>query len=256
MSLARLSALALTFALAACGSDATDESAPGPTAAADSTPGHAAPATGVSRPGPLIPGGDGFLAAIAPRKGLTLHERPHGKVVARLKARTRWGSPTVVWAVERRGDWLGVVATALDNNELAWLDARRQRPRLFRTPLSLHADLSERSLELRRRGRVVRRMPVTIGGPRSPTPTGRFSVTDKLLPGPRRGYYGCCILALSGRQPQLRPGWAGGDRIAIHGSASGATGSAASAGCLRARDDDLRRLMKVVPVGTPVVIRP
>jgi lipoprotein-anchoring transpeptidase ErfK/SrfK len=95
-------------------------------------------------------------------------------------------------------------------------------------------------------------MSVGIGAPNTPTPTGRFIVTDKLIPNRAHSFYGCCLLALSGRQPHLRPGWAGGDRIAIHG---GSTGGAASAGCLHASDADLRRLMKLLPVGTPVYIR-
>jgi lipoprotein-anchoring transpeptidase ErfK/SrfK len=57
---------------------------------------------------------------------------------------------------------------------------------------------------------------------------------------------------LSGRQSHLRPGWAGGDRVAIHG---GSVGGAASAGCIHANDADLIRLMKVVPIGTPVYIQ-
>ena len=100
----------------------------------------------------------------------------------------------------------------------------------------------------------MRTIPVTIGAPSTPTPTGRFEVTDKLIP-PAGSGYGCCILALSGHQPHLRPGWAGSDRIAIHGSPDQLVGAAASAGCLRATNSDLRALMKRVPLGTPVVIR-
>jgi hypothetical protein len=199
----------------------------------------------------LIPSGTGNLAAMASPRGFTLRDRPGGKVVAHLRPTTTWGSPTVVWAAKRRGDWLGVVSTVLENNQVAWLDARRDHPRMWRTRLSLHADLSARTLELRRGARVVRRMSVGVGSPDTPTPVGRFSVTDKLVPDRSLSYYGCCLLALSGRQAHLRPGWAGGDRIAIHG---GSTGGAASAGCLHASDADLRHLMKLIPIGTPVYI--
>jgi lipoprotein-anchoring transpeptidase ErfK/SrfK len=126
---------------------------------------------------------------------------------------------------------------------------------MWRSRLELRADLSDRTLELWRGRRVVRRIPISIGGPSTPTPVGRFAVTDKLNPGPGQSYYGCCLLALSGHQPNLRPGWAGGDRIAIHGSEAQQTGTAASGGCLRARDRDLRALMRIVPIGTPIVIR-
>jgi hypothetical protein len=199
-----------------------------------------------------IPRGPGNLAAMAPPKGLTLRDAPGGRVIAHLKPQTAWDSPTVVWVAKRRGRWLGVVATPLGNNQIGWLDVLHDHPRMWRTQLSLHADLSARTLELRRGRRVVRRMSVGIGGAGTPTPVGHFSVTDKLIPGRGLSYYGCCLLALSGHQRNLRPGWAGGDRIAIHG---GSTGGAASAGCLHASDTDLRRLMRIVPIGTPVYIR-
>jgi hypothetical protein len=202
-----------------------------------------------------IPGGTGFLAAMAPKQGLTLRDKPNGSVIAHLRPRTSWGSPTVVWATGRRGDWLSVIATALPNDRLGWLDVRHDRPRMWRSRLALYADLSQRTLELRRGSKVVRRVRITIGAAATPTPVGRFAVTDKLIPSRGVAYYGCCLLALSGHQPRLRPGWAGGDRIAIHGSAAGRVGNAASAGCLRASNRDLRALMKVVPIGTPVVIR-
>jgi lipoprotein-anchoring transpeptidase ErfK/SrfK len=96
---------------------------------------------------------------------------------------------------------------------------------------------------------------VAIGRAGSETPTGRFAVTDKLTGTSYGPYYGCCIMALSGHQPNPPPGWTGGTRLAIHGTDSPATiGTAASAGCLRAGDGDLHQLMRRVPVGTPVSI--
>jgi hypothetical protein len=244
MSLARVTALLLTFLVAGCGSH-DDKQVSQPTVL--TTP----VAPKAARPALTIPGGSGHLAAMVRLRGMTLRDRPGGKVIARLKPTTEYGSPTVVWAPERRGHWLGVVSTAGGNNRITWVDIVRDQPRMWRSPYSLHADLSARTLELRRGAKTIRRVTVGIGAPNTPTPTGRFVVTDKLIPNRAHSYYGCCLLALSGRQPHLRPGWAGGDRIAIHG---GSTGGAASAGCLHAADADLRHLMKVLPVGTPVYI--
>ncbi|HJS70827.1 MAG TPA: L,D-transpeptidase, partial [Gaiellaceae bacterium] len=113
-----------------------------------------------------------------------------------------------------------------------------------------------RRLVVRRGGEVVRKMTVAIGRAGSPTPVGRFAVTDK-LPGSRYGsYYGCCILALSAHQPNLPPGWTGGDRIAVHGTNDPSSiGAAVSAGCPRASAEDMRSLMRVVPLGAPVFVR-
>ena len=54
--------------------------------------------------------------------------------------------------------------------------------------------------------------------------------------------------------PALPSGWLGGNRIAIHGT-SGPLGVAASHGCVRAADADVRALVRSVPLGTPVFIR-
>jgi L,D-transpeptidase catalytic domain len=187
---------------------------------------------------------------------VALSERPGGPAVMRVGARTEFGSKQVLGVAARRRGWLGVVATGRPNNRLAWV--RREQPglRLRRTGYSLHADLSARTLTLRKDGRRVKRLTVAIGRPGSETPTGRFVVTDKLSGSSYGPYYGCCILALSGIQPNTPPGWTGGNRLAIHGTDSPSTiGAAASAGCLRASDADLYPLMRLVPLGTPVFIR-
>ena len=192
------------------------------------------------------------LAAV--RGEVEVSDRPGGPATGRLAATTEFGSPQMLGVAARRAGWLGVVTSARPNGSLAWV--RRGAVALRTTRWSLHADLSERSLTLRRNGRVVHRLKVAIGRPGSDTPTGRFAVTDK-LPGSRYGaYYGCCVLALSGHQPNTPPGWTGGNRLAIHGTDSPASiGLAASAGCLRAADADLQVLMAKVPLGTPVFIR-
>ena len=116
--------------------------------------------------------------------------------------------------------------------------------------------LSRPRVELRRGEKVTERIAVAIGRSGSSTPTGRFTVTDKLNGRSLSPYYGCCVLALSGTQPNLPPGWSGGNRLAIHGTdGPDSIGDASPAGCLRAADSDLRRLMRRVPLGTPVEVR-
>jgi lipoprotein-anchoring transpeptidase ErfK/SrfK len=197
----------------------------------------------------------GHAVAIV-RRAVPLRARPNGRMVARAYRSTEFGDQRVMSIAQQRGPWLGVVATERPNGKLAWVHMKHRGLDFRRRPYSLHADLSGRWLELRKRGRRIRRITVAIGRPGSATPTGRFAVTDKLR-GPTYGsYYGCCILALNGHQPNLPPGWTGGNRLAIHGTnAPGSIGAAASAGCLRAGDADLRVLMRRVPLGTPVFIR-
>jgi lipoprotein-anchoring transpeptidase ErfK/SrfK len=183
-----------------------------------------------------------------------LYASPNGAVITRLPTRTEFGSSQTLGVVRHRGRWLAVVSTARPNSHLGWVRARAVR--LTRTQVSLVLDLSRRRLVLKHGDTVVRRMTVGVGRSSSPTPTGRFAVTDKLS-GYRYGsFYGCCIVALSAHQPHLPPSWTGGDRIAIHGTNAPSTiGTASSAGCPHARDVDLRVLMRRVPLGAPVFIR-
>src|SRR5204862_415710 len=60
----------------------------------------------------------------------------------------------------------------------------------------LRASLSRRALYVLRGGRLVRTIPVGIGAPGSPTPTGHFAVAEKVT-GPFGPAYGCCILAMT-----------------------------------------------------------
>jgi lipoprotein-anchoring transpeptidase ErfK/SrfK len=178
---------------------------------------------------------------------LALRSRPGGPVVAVLGRRTEFGSPVVLGVAVRRGSWDAVITSALPNGRLGWVPAAQLRLAPMR--YAIVVDLASRRLLVERGGRVLRTVEVGVGGADSPTPTGEFTVTDKLA---GNAVYGCCILALSGHQPHPPPGWTGGTRLAIHG---GAVGGATSSGCVHADDADLRWLMATVPLGTPVTIR-
>ena len=195
----------------------------------------------------------GYLVA-APAAGhvLLLRAAPGGSVVARIGARTLFGTPAALGVVERRGHWLGVSTDALPNGRLGWIDARSVR--LSSVVTSLRVELSRRRLELLQGGRVVRSFVVGVGAPGSPTPVGRFAVAEK-LDGPRYGtVWGCCILGLTAHQPHPPASWnqLRDYLVAIHGG--GGLGSAVSAGCLHLDDASLRFLMRTVPVGAPVFV--
>ena len=182
-----------------------------------------------------------------------LRERPGGRVVRALGTRTGYGSARILAVVAREPGWLGVLSQYMPNSKAGWIP--EDSAELRYEPYTLHVDLSDLRLVVRRNGRVVRRVTVAVGRPGTATPTGRYAITDALRIKPG-GPYGCCALALTGRQPNVPAGWSGGDRIAIHGTSNeDSLGTPASAGCLRASDRDMRWMMKRVPIGAPVRIR-
>jgi lipoprotein-anchoring transpeptidase ErfK/SrfK len=197
-----------------------------------------------------VDSGGAVVASVKPGWRLPLRSRPNGQRVGVLGSRTVYGGPLTLPVVRKQGDWLGVLTAAMPNGRLGWVKSEPGAFAFGRVPLKLEADLSRQLLRVWSRGRVVRRIRVGIGRPGTTTPTGRFSITDK-MPGKSLGpYYGCCLLALSGNQPHPPPGWTGGARLAIHGGAFGAV----SAGCLHASTADLRYLMRRVPLGTQITI--
>ena len=197
------------------------------------------------------------IAEVQPGHALALRSRPFGPVLARVGSTTPFGSPRALSVIAtRHGRWLAVTEAGVGNNRVVWVDAKSRALRYARTRFELDVDLSSRSLIVRRNGTTVRRLSIGVGRAGSPTPTGTFAVTDKLNGGAYSAAYGCCILALSATQPNLPAGWSGGNRIAIHGTLSTNFGRAVSAGCVHASDSDLRYLMRTLPLGTPVVIRP
>ena len=183
---------------------------------------------------------------------LALHDAPGGRVVGAVGPKTEFGSPVALPVLEQRGSWIATSAAETKANEPDWMRLDASRLTLGRNPYALRADLGERRVELRRNGRVVKSFPVTIGAAGSSTPYGRFAVTDVVTRG-LSPVYGCCAIALSAHQPNLPGGWIGGTRVAIHGT-SGPVGAAASSGCLRATNAQLRDLIRVLPLGTPVTI--
>jgi lipoprotein-anchoring transpeptidase ErfK/SrfK len=157
--------------------------------------------------------------------------------------------------VAHRDGWLGVISRELPNGQIGWIAADAGLV-AYRTQWSVVASLRRHEVVVRHSGRVVQRFPVAIGTPSTPTPIGRFAVTDKLLTEDPSSPYGCCILALSAHQPNTPQGWGGGDRVAIHATSLPETiGTAASLGCLRAPAEEARRIVRSVPLGTIVTIR-
>jgi hypothetical protein len=193
------------------------------------------------------------IVRVQPGAEVALRDAPGGEVIGTLGDETEFESPSTFWISEIKGDWFGVRTPDVYNG-VGWIRDDRTELEVSETRFWITADTSAQLLTLRYGNNVLDRFPVTVGSPGSPTPLGDYSVTDGLVGSGVGPYYGCCVLALTGHQPNLPPNWIGGDRIAIHGT-PGAVGGANSAGCLRASDPDMVSLFARVPLGTPVFIR-
>lgn len=254
-ALACAAAAALGGGLAGCGAGTAPRATTAGAAAAD------VPAT---VPGAVTaPPTDAGAAAATPaaklraplafhvRRRTQLRARPGGRVLAALSTTTEFKSPRILAVVARKPGWV-LVRTSVRRHRVGWLPLGAGA--LFSQPRTIVIDLSERTLAVYHRGRRTDVYRVAIGTKATPTPRGRFAVTDRLTVKPGTPY-GCCILALTAHQPQIAQGWGGGDRVAIHATPdTWAIGHAVSHGCVRATNKALHELMRHVRLGTPVWI--
>ena len=230
-----------SIALVACGGG------PDPPPAAPQRDVPSAPAPIRAEPGETL--------AVKVLEPVVLRDSPGGRVVSKVATKTEFDSDSVMAVMRVRGRWLGVHWPWLDNGELGWV-RMSERLQLLREPWRVRVDISARTATLLKRGEEVGSFAVAVGAAATPTPPGRYGVTDRLSTGGPGSTYGCCVLAVSGRQPNVPQEWPGGDRLAIHGTNAPETiGTAASNGCLRASEESMRLLIRRVPLGAQVVIR-
>jgi len=111
-------------------------------------------------------------------------------------------------------------------------------------------DLSADRMVVRDGRRMLGAFPVGKGAPSTPTPTGRFFVTDRLQFGLGSPYFPFA-LGLSAHQTHLSPTWIGGDQIAIHPGPMGRV----SNGCIHVGPAAIRVLRRIAPLGTYVIVR-
>ena len=153
-----------------------------------------------------------------------------------------------------RGAWLQVDLPTRPNLSKGWV--RRRDVRLTTTNLALVVKLSQHRIELLADGRRVMRAKVGVGEALSPTPTGRYYVTDVVKPKTPDGFYGPYALGLSAHSTVYTSFEGGDGQVGLHGTdAPEKIGTDVSHGCIRMKNAVITRLAKRVPIGTPVTIQ-
>jgi L,D-transpeptidase catalytic domain len=161
---------------------------------------------------------------------------------------SQFGQPVWVPVVRHRGEH-GRLLVPLGKHgrvvpaDLAGMPLQWRRVRVV-------VDLSADRMVVRDGRRTLGAFEVGKGAPATPTPTGRFFVTDRLRFG-QGSPYAPFAVGLSAHVAQLPASWLGGDQVAIHYGGMGAV----SHGCIHAGLDAIRLLQRRVGLGTIVVIR-
>jgi len=128
-----------------------------------------------------------------------------------------------------------------------------------RAEKSIEISLRDRYLTLFDNGQVVKRFPVAIGAPESPTPAGTYAIT-RMEEAPVY-HKGGKVIAPGPENPvgvrYMAYFQIGSGEYAIHGTAWPSwvkLRAAVSLGCIRMLNQDVIALFQQVDVGTPVVV--
>jgi hypothetical protein len=146
--------------------------------------------------------------------------------------------------------WLKVRLPMRPNGRTGWVPESALGPlHLVRTRLVV----SRRTLRatLFRGGRVIWSSRIGVGAPGTPTPGGRFYIRERLRGS--GGVYGPWAFGTSAYS--VLSDWPGGGVVGIHGTdRPGLLPGRVSHGCIRVPNGKIRRLARLMPIGTPVHI--
>jgi lipoprotein-anchoring transpeptidase ErfK/SrfK len=150
--------------------------------------------------------------------------------------------------------WVRVRLPERPNGAAGWVPVSDVR--LAGTRRRIVVDLDARTFEVWRGSTRLASWSAGVGRAQTPTPTGRFAVSDALRTLPAwRGVYGEHTITLTAHSSVLESFMGGNGLVAIHGGSAGRVGSAASNGCVILSAPHLDRLRHYALPGTPVVIR-
>jgi lipoprotein-anchoring transpeptidase ErfK/SrfK len=176
--------------------------------------------------------------------------------VTKLSDKTEYNIPRTYLVTDQtsRPGWLNVLLPIRPNGSSGWIKASDVT--LGTSDYEIRVEIAARKLTLLKLGEPILESGVVVGADRTPTPPGRFYVTDPvdLHRNPNSGY-GVFALGISGYSDVLMSFNGGPGQIAVHGTNNPAqVGQNVSNGCVRVPNDIIEQLAVQAPLGTPVTI--
>jgi len=182
-------------------------------------------------------------------------DEPGGERTHTLDNPTETGAP-LVFLVEHEGEgWHRVLLPVRPNGSTGWV--RDEDVSLAAHRFRVEVELARHRIRVWKAGEVFLKAPIAVGTEDTPTPGGRFYIKELLRPPDPNSIYGAYAYGLSGFSNVYRSFNGGEGVIGIHGTNDPSViGTDVSAGCIRMTNEDIEKLVPVLPLGTPVDILP
>lgn len=158
--------------------------------------------------------------------------------------------------VEAEGElWHEVYLPVRPNGSKGWI--RDSDVEIEYNDYRIVVELGQHMLTLYERGRPSMTIPVGVGTQDTPTPGGVFYIKELLQPLQEDSVYGEYAYGLSGYSNVLETFSGTEAIIGIHGTNDPSTiGTDVSHGCIRMTNENISRLVSMLPLGVPVEILP
>ncbi len=195
------------------------------------------------------------LIATAKHRSIRVYRFARAKRPRTLRQRVfnRQRIPLVFLVRSRKKGWVRVQLPTRPNLSSAWV--RREDVGFSYTRMHVRISLGKHRLEVYDGGKLRLRTGIGVGKSVSPTPKGRYFMTDIVRPPDPKGFYGPYALGLSAHSNVYTTFEGGNGQVGIHGTnLPTAIGTDVSHGCVRVRNSVITRMARTLPLGTPVTI--
>lgn len=186
--------------------------------------------------------------------------RTSARVAMKLSPSPQYGAGLTTLQVTRRvvrpdgSVWYRVRLNKRPAKSQGWVEGSRLR--ISRNPLRVVVRTKARTLTVYRNNRRVMRTKIAVGKGSTPTPHGRFAITEKIWLADKGSFLGPVVMPLTGYSETLDSFMGGDAQIGLHGTNSPSRiGKRSTSGCAVMSNKAALKLAKLIRPGTPVLIR-
>jgi lipoprotein-anchoring transpeptidase ErfK/SrfK len=212
-------------------------------------------------PSTTLPPGVNLIAeATGPQAAV--YETPSGATAPKMTLQNPWllngeadkAIPQVFLVEEQRPDgWVRVLLPERPNGSSGWI--RQSDLKITQNPYHMKVDLGAHKITVLNGSEEMYSGPVAIGTAKTPTPPGRYYIRVLLQTPDPKSVYGPYAYGLSAHSEVLTEFNGGDGEVGVHGNNdSSVLGKSVTHGCVRMDNDQITKLSKVLPLGTPVEI--
>lgn len=164
--------------------------------------------------------------------------------------------PQVFLVTARRADgWIRILLPVRPNGTTGWV--RGTDVTVSQVAYKVQVQLGAHRITVLDNGTSIYTGPIADGAPSTPTPTGHYYVRMLIKAENPHTVYGPYAYGLSSHSDALTSFEGGDGETGIHGNDDASVlGSSVTHGCIRMDNDEITRLAKLLPLGTPVDIIP